>query len=527
MGDPFLILGLILAHFSAGLNMVASKGLSVIGVLFLLIFLCSASAERINQEGRILGPAPVVTTSTLFNTPEADAIVSAMQIFPVTNAWNEDVSHLPLLPNSDAMIAQINSDLLSTRRTLRAFQEMNFVLVPDSQPLVPITFVAYPDESDPSPYPIPSNMPIESWPSGTGTLTLQQWQQDINNTGGDRHSIIVQPGTGFTWETWQALLVGTNWQASNGAKFDLKSNALRPSGWTSGDAAGLSMFPALPRYDECERGMVEHACRLVVYRTRKEYIYPANHYASSTPSAQTNVPAMGQRLRLKASFIIPPTWSTEEKAILLGLRKYGALVADNGNFFSISVTPDDRWPANAFSHLSSVGITNFEVVQSTGPNGGPRSPGGPTASAGSDQTIALGVLATLQGFVGYSGTQPAIHWKLYSGPGPATFANPVQTNTAVSFSAAGTYTLMLSADDGVHAVAYDVLVINVFSGLSLTISRADTNATLSWTGGSAPYVIERSDTLSPVNWTTLLTTNGLSALVPISGSNRYFRVRSQ
>ena len=345
-------------------------------------------AERINQEGRILGPAPVVTNSTIFNTAQADAIVSAMQIFPITSAWNEDISRRPVLANSDAMIAQIIADLASSRRTLRVFQEMNFVLVPDSQPLQPIDFVDYPDESDPSPYPIPSNMPIETWPSGTGMLTLQQWQQDTNNSGGDRHSIIVQPGSGFIWETWQAQLVGTNWQASNGAKFDLNSNGLRPAGWTSGDAAGLPMFPALPRYDECERGMVEHACRVVVYRTRKEYIYPANH-CFRTSATQTNVPAMGQRVRLKSSFVIPPAWTNEEKAVLLGLKKYGALVADNGNFFSISVTPDDRWPANAFNHISSVGITNFEVIQSTGPTEGPRSPGAPTTSAGPDQSAPL------------------------------------------------------------------------------------------------------------------------------------------
>jgi hypothetical protein len=425
------------------------------------------------------------------------------------------------------MIAQISSDLLSTHRTLRAFQEMNFVLVPDSQPLIPISFVDYPDESDPSPYPIPANMPIESWPSGTVTLTLQQWQQDVNNTGGDRHSIVVQPGAGFTWETWQALLIGTNWQASNGAKFDLKSNALRPAGWTSGDAAGLSMFPALPRYDECERGMVEHACRLVVYRTRKEYIYPATHYASSTAATQTTVPAMGQRLRLKAGFAVPSTWSTEEKAILLGLKKYGAIVADNGNFFSISITPDDRWPANAFSHLSSVGITNFEVIQSTGPNGGPRAPGAPTASAGPDQSLPLGSLANLHGYVNYSGSQPAIQWKLYTGPGTASFANSSQTNTTVSFGAPGLYTLILSADDRVHAVAYDAVVINVLPTITLTISRPNANAKLSWSGGSAPYILERTDTLTPSAWTWLLSTNGTSVSLPLMGFSAFFRVRSQ
>ena len=370
-------------------------------------------------------------------------------------------------------------------------------------------------------------MPIETWPSGTGPLTLQQWQQDINSDGGDRHSIIVQPGNGFIWETWQALLVGTDWQASNGAKFDLKSNALRPAGWTSGDAAGLPMFPALPRYDECERGMVEHACRLVVYRTRKQYIYPANHYASSTAATQTNVPAMGQRLRLKSGFVILATWSKEEKAILLGLKKYGAIVADNGNFFSISVTPDDRWPANAFSHLSTVGITNFEVIQTTGPNGGPRSPGAPIASAGPDRSVALGSAATLQGFVKFSGGLPVIRRKLYSGPGNVSFADATQTNTTASFSLPGIYTLMLSADDGVHAVAYDAVVFDVTAALTLKISCVASNSRFTWTGGSPPYVLERTDTLSPASWNAIITTNALSASLPVSGGQGYFRVRSQ
>src|SRR5258706_14628844 len=138
-------------------------------------------AERINHAGRILGAMPVVTNSILFNTPEADAVVSALQIFPRDNAWNEDVSRRPLLTNSDAMIAQIFSELFAVGTNspkLRAFQEMNFVLIPNNQPLVPIQFVEYADESDPSPYPIPSNLPIEGWPSQTGTQTLAQVQRD-------------------------------------------------------------------------------------------------------------------------------------------------------------------------------------------------------------------------------------------------------------------------------------------------------------------------------------------------------------
>src|SRR3954453_1066046 len=276
--------------------------------LFVLLCLVSvARSERINQEGRILGPLPVFTAPTLFNTPAADVIVSAMQIMPRDNPWNEDISRRPLLANSDAMIAQIKADL-GTRQTLQPFYEMNYVLVPDNQPRVQIPFLDYPDESDldggtyPNGlYPIPANQPIESWPKSTGSLTLQQWQQDVNNSGGDRHGIMVAPGVGSVWETWQMKLTPSGGQASNGGKFNLNSNALRPAGWTSGDAAGLSMFAATVRYDECERGMVEHALRLVVKRTRKEYIYPATHFASSLPATSANYPAMGQRLRLKTN----------------------------------------------------------------------------------------------------------------------------------------------------------------------------------------------------------------------------------
>ena len=486
-------------------------------------------AERINQEGRILGPAPVVTMSTLFNTTEADVQGSAMQVFPVDNPWNEDVARRPILPNSDAMIAQIMADLPTNRWTLRAFYEMNYVLVPDGQPLVPIDFFNYADESDPSPYPIPANLPVETWPLGTPGLTLQQWQQDINNDRGDRHAIVVQPGSGLIWETWLTRLVVTGWEASNGARFDLKSNVLRQATWTSGDAAGLPMFPALPRYDECRRGMVEHALRLVVKRTRREFIYPARHFASTTPATATNVPAMGQRLRLKAGFQIPGTWTIEEKAVLRGLKKYGALVADNGNFFSISVTPDDRRPSSAFDHLSTISITNFEVIQTTGPTEGPRSPGTPVASAGSDQTVELGTTAHLRGLVGFSpgSPAPAISWTLYSGPGAVTFGDPAATNTTAAFNLPGAYTLMLNADDGIHAVARDAVVITVTTAIVLNIVRSGTNVAVDWLGGTAPFTLESTTTIPAPQWNTVLTTNSHNVVIPISRSALFYRLRAQ
>ncbi len=396
-----------------------------------------------------------------------------MQIMPRDSAWNEDISQRPILSNSSAMIAQIISDLSASRRTLRPFYEMNYVLVPDNQPRITIPFFNYPDESDldggvfpNGSYPIPPNLPIETWPRGTGNLTLQQWQQDVNNTGGDRHAIIVAPGAGSIWETWLTRLTQNGWEASNGAKFDLNSNVLRPAGWTSADAAGLPMFPALVRYDECQRGMVEHALRIVVARTRREYIYPATHYASSIPATSINHPAMGQRVRLKSSFVIPDNWTIEEKAVLRALKKYGALVADNGNFFSVSVCPDDRFASNAFDHLSTIGIDNFEVIQTTGPNEGPRSPGAPTVDAGPDQYMEFPTNASLNGVVVAPLGNAAIQWSLYSGPAAVTFADPSDASTTASFTEPGTYTLMLSANDGVHTVAYDAMVVHLAAGAS-------------------------------------------------------------
>ena len=475
-------------------------------VLFLLGLTCVARAERINHEGRILGPTPIVTAPILFNTPAADAIVSAMQIMPRDNPWNEDISRRPLLSNSDAMIAQIKADL-GTRQTLQPFYEMNYVLVPDNQPRVQIPFLDYPDESDldggTSPngrYPIPANQPIESWPKGTGSLTLQQWQQDVNNNGGDRHGIMVAPGAGSVWETWQMKLTQSGWQASNGAKFNLNSNALRPAGWTSGDAAGLSMFVATVRYDECQRGMVEHALRLVVKRTRKEYIYPATHYASSIAATSTNYPAMGQRLRLKANFAIPGNGTTEEKAVLLALKKYGGIVADNGNFFSVSVCPDDRFSSNAFGHLASIDINNFEVIQTTGPSEGPRAPGAPSVDAGPDQFLEYPTNISLNGSVNDPSGRATIGWKVYAGPVGASFANAGQATTNVTINGPGTYTFMLCADDGVHTVAYDAVVVRVTGHNALAnlatrvqVGAADNVAIAGFivTGNSSKQVVMR------------------------------------
>jgi hypothetical protein len=478
--------------------------------LFLSLFMGATHAQRINHEGRILSDTPTVTTPLLFNTPEADAVISSLQIFPKDNPWNEAITNRPLLSNSAAMISRINSDLDADRRTLRPFYEMNYVLVPNSQPTRSIEFFEYPDESDldggTEPfglYPIPTNMPIEGWPKETGSLTLEQWQADIDDEGGDRHSIIIQPGTGNVWETWQAKRVGTAWEAANGAKFSLNSNALRPDGWTSGDAAGLSMFAGLVRYDECARGMVEHAIRLIVKNTRKAHIYPATHDASDLTG--TNLPAMGQRLRLKASFNVPNNWTIYEKAVVAALKKYGAIVADNGNFFSISVAPDSRFPGNAFSNLSSIGVNQFEVIQTTGPTGGPRSPGAPTANAGADQSYASHDSVTLRATANDPDTPAGsliVRWRQVSGPGTATFANANALQTTATFSVPGRYTLIVSIDDGVHATAYDVIVIDTTIKVDLLRNGANMRIRFGTVAGQT-YRVERNNSPASTGWLVL------------------------
>jgi hypothetical protein len=286
------------------------------------------------------------------------------------------------------------------------------------------------------------------------------------------------------------------------------------------------MFPALVRYDECLRGMVEHAMRIVVRRSRLGPIYPATHHASVGGLTDPNIPAMGQRVRLKESFAIPENWTIFEKAVLRGLKKYGAIVADNGNFFSISVTPDDRYPANAFSHLSSIAITNFEVVQTTGATEGPRSPGEPVARAGEDATTSPGVPLQLNGSVETSAGTGTIttEWKMYAGPGSATFSDRNQTNTTVTFSAAGEYLLMLKAADGIHTPSNDTVRVQVMDGLHVTIGQLDGSVRMNWNGGAGSYVVESTDDLRS-GWQTETTITGSNYVIPETAGQRFFRVR--
>jgi hypothetical protein len=327
--------------------------------------IASAAAIAGSQSAHVL---PKITKPVLFDTAEADRILSALQILPPDSPWHEDVSDRPVHEMSSAIVKSIGADA-----PLGFNLDMNFVIVPANQPMVGVRVTEYPNESDPGPFPIPSNAPIENWPlarnEDTKALprpgtTLAQFQREGS---GDRHLIVIDPSRGRFHEFWQARLTDSGWQASQASTFDLGTNRLRPERWTSADAAGLPILPAIVRYDEVARGDVNHALRVTVQRTRREYVYPARHFAS--PRTDAALPRMGERLRLRRDFDVtgfPP----HAKAVLEALKRYGMFVADNGSNWLLSIAPDRR--IVGLESLARVKGSDFEVIVPTGPDEGPR-----------------------------------------------------------------------------------------------------------------------------------------------------------
>jgi hypothetical protein len=442
------------------------------------------------------------------------------------------ISHRPVLSNSAAMITMIYTNALNSGQ-FRADWGHNFALIANTQSLASITFGAYADESDPGPYPFPSNLPIEGWPLFSGAGTLDQYQRDTNNLG-DRIASAFQPGTGFLWETF-ATYFTTNWRADLGAKFNLNTNTLqRPTGWSSAIASGMPLLPGIVRYDELQRGTIEHALNLYVARVRGTtvagglgYIYPASA-PGPNQNQNTSMPRYGERIRLKSSFTAPTNWNTAEKTVVRALQKYGAFVFDQGSTAYFSVTSDPR-ATNLFPNLNGgtnrISITNCEVIQATGETEGPRSPGAPAVNIGADQRISQSASAHLQATITYTNVAPlTFQWLKYSGPGTVMFSNPTQAVTIATFSAPGPYTIEFSADDAVHAVAYDALVVTVVPDTLLRIAKSGTNALLWWSGGIAPFTLEMA-TNPAGSWITLLSTSGTNVSLPLTNKTALFRTR--
>ena len=277
----------------------------------------------------------------LITKPQLGPMVAGCPVFPPDNSWNRDISADPVDANSAAYVASMLQDAKNLHPDFGGggAYGIPYSIVEQNQASQPVSFT-YASESDPGPYPIPPNAPIEG--------------------GSDRHVLVVQKGTCKLYELFAASYVGSGWQAGSGAVFDLNTNALRPAGWTSADAAGLPIFPGLARYDEVAAGEIRHALRFTVKRSQKAYILPARHYASNL--TDTNLPPMGLRLRLKASFDLAG-YTGQSRVILEALKRYGMIVADNGSSWFISGASDTRWNDDDLNQIKRVPGSAFEVVK--------------------------------------------------------------------------------------------------------------------------------------------------------------------
>jgi hypothetical protein len=295
------------------------------------------------------------TPPTFVTSPHLESC----HVYPDDHIWNTPVDNLPVHPNSDAFIRSIGPDRelfpgFGPTHT-GAYDGIPYTVVDNSQPLVPIHFALYGDESDPGPYPIPHDAPIE----------------DEEAYRSDRHVLVLNKDTCLLYELYHAYpQPDGSWKADSGAIFDLKSYDLRPAGWTSADAAGLAILPGLIRYEEVEAGEINHALRFAVRPTKNEYVWPARHEASDIDDK--NVPPMGQRFRLKAEFDVSG-FSPQARVILEALKKYGMVLADNAYEWKLFGAPDDRWDVEQIRELRQLRPTDFEALDITALQASPNS----------------------------------------------------------------------------------------------------------------------------------------------------------
>ena len=291
-----------------------------------------ASVALIGLVPAQVGSAAVPPAPTLAGCP----------MLPSTNVWNKPVDRLPVAANSSRMIAAIGA----TARLHPDFSDeggygIPFNIVGTSTPRSTVDFY-YPDESDRVGYPIPAAPKIED--------------------GSDRHILLLERNACRLYELYDATRSGGAWSAGSGATWSLRSNALRPATWTSADAAGLPILPGLVRFDEVAAGAIRHAIRFTAPSTCNGYIYPARHEAGSGSCALK--PPMGLRIRLKAGVNVT-RYGPQARVILTALKKYGAILADNGSPLYITGAPDSGWDDDVLHALEGIRGSDFEVVDTS------------------------------------------------------------------------------------------------------------------------------------------------------------------
>lgn len=272
------------------------------------------------------------------------------QVFPPDNPWNWDISGHAVHPNSAKFVESIGADKTLHPDFGRQYG-IPYCLVPSKQKRVKVSF-EYADESDPGPYPIPDDPPIEGGP----------------DSDGDRHILVIDRDAKMLYELFAARRDKDGWKCGSGAIFNLQSNELRREGWTSADAAGLPIFPGLVRYEEVARGEITHAIRFTVKKSQKKYLWPARHFASR--DTNPNLPPMGLRFRLKANFDISG-YPKSVQVILRALKKHGMIVADNGSDWYLSGAPDPRWNDDELRAIKKLKGSDFEAVLTVDDQGRP------------------------------------------------------------------------------------------------------------------------------------------------------------
>ena len=300
-----------------------------------------------------VGPYPDLGSCPVFPDPPAGLPANAASL-PNEAAWNQDISKAPVAANSAATIAYIDAhggNLLHPDFGSPSVYGFPYAVVGTGQRKLPIHYTAYGDESDPGPFPVPANAPVEGGKSSDG----------------DRHVLTVDRSSCTLYELYRAFPMHSgdaHWNADSGTRWDLRSTDLRPDSWTSADAAGLPIFPGLVRYDEVAAGHLEHAIRVTFDSTRSARVHPASHCAGD--SSEPNAPAMGTRLRLKAGYGLGG-FSGGARAIAEALKHYGMIVADNGSNWYFSGSSDRRWDDENLNQLKRIPGSAFQVVRSAAP----------------------------------------------------------------------------------------------------------------------------------------------------------------
>jgi hypothetical protein len=271
-------------------------------------------------------------------------------VFPANNPWNQRVDKLPVAPDSARLIASIGLDApvhadFGSGKWDGGPIGIPFDVVSRMTPRSHVRF-DYADESDRVRYPIPRHVDIEGGANSTG----------------DRHAILVDKSACRLYELYDLRHTSRGWTAGSGAVWNLRSNHLRRAGWTSADAAGLPIFPGLARWDEAPRGVIDHALRFTAPETRRAYVYPARHYASS--SSDPSLPPMGLRVRLKASVNVA-SFPKQARVVLRALQRYGMILADNGSPWYISGAPNSHWSNDQLHSLGRLTGADFEVVDTS------------------------------------------------------------------------------------------------------------------------------------------------------------------